>query len=745
MNHIIRMKTHGLFHILALFAFAVSAQNDSQKQVSDSLALISLEEVQLIGIRANDNTPVTFTNITQKELAPRNLGQDIPILLNYLPAVVTTSDAGAGIGYTGIRVRGTDATRVNVTINGIPYNDSESQGTFWVNLPDFASSVEEIQLQRGVGTSTNGSAAFGASLNIKTSALTNTSFAEFSSSVGSFNSSKNSFQFSTGLLNERFILSGRLSQIKSDGYVDRSRSNLKSYFFQGTYQDENTLIKALLFGGHEITYQSWYGLDALTLQTDRRSNPAGALFDQNGKPMGFYDNQVDDYTQDHFQLHWNEQLNPSWNFSLGLNYTYGRGFYEEYNDLWYTQNISFGSETSYSYLQIPQNSSNTVDATENISQKWLDNHYYVLTLGLNYQDENTTFNFGGLASRYLGDHFGVLLWGQQIGETLPNQRFYENQGIKTEGSAFFKLSQTLNESWSTFVDLQIRGINYEVSGLVAGPSDFQVSDQFLFLNPKAGLTYSLSNAQKFYFSYAKAQREPNRTDYENGVPKPEKLNDFELGWRIKKDRIQAQANVYWMDYQDQLVLTGALDAVGAPIRKNVGESRRIGLEVEAQWQVLDQFIWKPNVALSSNKNLDFYFERDGVLEALENTNLAYSPNVVIGNAFIYAPSTSFQLGLLSKYVGEQFMGNIDSANSLLNSYFVSDISAVWTWQPNTWFDSIQWSLLINNIFNEQYESNGYFYTYDDSWSNPGQIQTIEGAGYYPQAGINFLTGLKLQF
>ncbi len=745
MNHIIRMKTHGLFHILALFAFTVSAQNDSQKQVSDSLALISLEEVQLIGIRANDNTPVTFTNITQKELAPRNLGQDIPILLNYLPAVVTTSDAGAGIGYTGIRVRGTDATRVNVTINGIPYNDSESQGTFWVNLPDFASSVEEIQLQRGVGTSTNGSAAFGASLNIKTSALTNTSFAEFSSSVGSFNSSKNSFQFSTGLLNEHFTLSGRLSQIKSDGYVDRSRSNLKSYFFQGTYQDENTLIKALLFGGHEITYQSWYGLDALTLQTDRRSNPAGALFDQNGKPMGFYDNQVDDYTQDHFQLHWNEQLNPSWNFSLGLNYTYGRGFYEEYNDLWYTQNISFGSETSYSYLQIPQNSSNTVDATENISQKWLDNHYYVLTLGLNYQDENTTFNFGGLASRYLGDHFGVLLWGQQIGETLPNQRFYENQGIKTEGSAFFKLSQTLNESWSTFVDLQIRGINYEVSGLVAGPSDFQVSDQFLFLNPKAGLTYSLSNAQKFYFSYAKAQREPNRTDYENGAPKPEKLNDFELGWRIKKDRIQAQANVYWMDYQDQLVLTGALDAVGAPIRKNVGESRRIGLEVEAQWQVLDQFIWKPNVALSSNKNLDFYFERDGVLEALENTNLAYSPNVVIGNAFIYAPSTSFQVGLLSKYVGEQFMGNIDSANSLLNSYFVSDISAVWTWQPNTWFDSIQWSLLINNIFNEQYESNGYFYTYDDSWSNPGQIQTIEGAGYYPQAGINFLTGLKLQF
>ena len=745
MNHIIRMKTHGLFPILALFAFAVSAQNDNQKQVSDSLAMISLEEVQLIGIRANDNTPVTFTNITQKELAPRNLGQDIPILLNYLPAVVTTSDAGAGIGYTGIRVRGTDATRVNVTINGIPYNDSESQGTFWVNLPDFTSSVEEIQLQRGVGTSTNGSAAFGASLNIKTSALTDKSFAEFSSSVGSFNSSKNSLQFSTGLLNERFTLSGRLSQIKSDGYVDRSRSNLKSYFFQGAYQDENSLFKALFFGGHEITYQSWYGLDALTLQTDRRSNPAGALFDQNGRAMGFYDNQVDDYTQDHFQLHWNEQLNPSWNFSLGLNYTYGRGFYEEYNDLWYSQNISFGSETAYSYLQIPQNRSNTVDATENISQKWLDNNYYVLTLGLNYQDENTTFNFGGLASRYLGDHFGVLLWGQQIGETLPNHRFYDNQGIKTEGSTFFKLSQTLNESWSTFVDLQIRGINYEVSGQIAGPSDFQVSDKFLFFNPKAGLTYNYSDNQKLYFSYSKAQREPNRTDYENGSPKPEKLNDFELGWRVKKEKIQAQANVYWMQYDDQLVLTGAIDAVGAPIRQNIGKSRRLGLELEFQCQLLDQLIWKPNFALSSNKNIDFYFKRDGILEPLQNTNLAYSPNLIAGNALVYVPSTGFQIGLLSKYVGAQYMGNIDSEKSLLEAYFLSDISAVWTRQLNTWIDRIQWSVLINNIFNYEYESNGYFYTFDDNWSNPSQITTIEGAGYYPQAGINFLTGISIRF
>ena len=747
MNQFIRMKTQGLFAILALTALSMNAQNDTVKKASDSLPTISLEEVQLIGIRANEDTPVTFTNITQKELAPRNLGQDIPILLNYLPAVVTTSDAGAGIGYTGIRVRGSDATRVNVTINGIPYNDSESQGTFWVNLPDIASSVEEFQLQRGVGTSTNGSAAFGASLNLETAARSAKPFVEMSSSLGSFSSSKNSFQFSTGELNDRFTFSGRLSQIQSEGYVDRASSNLKSYFFQGTYQDENTLVKGLAFGGHEITYQSWYGLDAVALEADRRSNPAGALYDKNGMASGFYDNQVDDYTQDHFQLHWNEKIDGFWNFSVGLNYTYGRGFYEEYNDLWYAQNISFGSETSYSYLQIPQSNDpeNSINVTENISQKWLDNRYYVLTLGLNYQDNKTSLNFGGLASRYVGDHFGVLLWGQQIGESLPNHRFYENQGVKTEGSAFVKLSQNLNSAWNAFVDLQLRGINYEVSGEIAGPSNFTVSDQFLFFNPKAGLTYRFSEGQKFYLSYAKAQREPNRTDYENGTPKPEKLNDFELGWRIQKEGIKAQANVYWMEYKDQLVLTGALDAVGAPIRQNVGKSRRVGLEVEAQWQFLDQFIWKPNFALSSNKNLDFYFKRDGVLEALDNTNLSFSPNFIAANAFVFAPTTSFQLGLLSKYVGQQFMGNIDSENSKLDAYFVSDISAVWTWEPNNWMKRIQWSVLVNNIFNVKYESNGYFYTFDDSWSDPERITTVEGAGYYPQAGINFLTGVTILF
>jgi len=741
------MKSIRLSFFLFLNVFVLLAQEPNAQTVKDSLTTISLEEVLLTGIRAKEDIPVTFTNLSRQDIAPRNLGQDIPILLNYLPGVVTTSDAGAGIGYTGIRVRGTDATRVNVTINGIPYNDSESQGTFWVNLPDFASSVEAIQLQRGVGTSTNGSAAFGASLNLETDAVQEQAYATLASSLGSFNTIKNTLRFSSGILNEGFTLSGRLSQINSEGYVDRAASNLDAYYFQGTFKDETTLIKALVFGGQEITYQSWYGLDPDTLKNNRRYNPAGEVYDTQGNRIAFYENQVDNYAQEHYQFHWNERLNSKWNIALGLNYTHGSGFYEEYNDLWYDQNISFSGATSFDYLQLkPFTIGNTtISDSENISQKWLDNDYYVITLGLNYNTEGTSLNFGGLYSYYVGDHFGDLIWGQNLGEVLPNHRFYENQGFKKEGSFFAKATQTLSEGFTGFIDLQLRSIGYQVSGQIAGPASFSVDDNFVFFNPKAGLTYDVASGQKLYFSYAKAQREPNRTDYENGNPKPEKLDDFEMGWRINTPKLQAQTNVYWMEYKDQLVLTGAIDAVGSPIRQNVGKSRRIGIELEFKINLNSNWLWQPNIALSSNQNLDFYFKRDGVLENLGKTQLAYSPNLVGGNAIMYVPSTRFQIGLLSKYVGKQYMGNIDSENSTLSAYFVNDLSAVYTWQPNKWIQEIQWSLLVNNIFNAQYESNGYFYTFDDTWSAPGQVTTVEGAGYYPQAGINFLTGVMLRF
>ena len=384
------MKTIRLSFFLIFNASVLLAQQPSSETIKDSLTTISLEEVLLTGIRAKDDIPVTFTNVSRQDLAPRNLGQDIPILLNYLPGVVTTSDAGAGIGYTGIRVRGSDATRVNVTINGIPYNDSESQGTFWVNLPDFASSVESIQLQRGVGTSTNGSSAFGASLNLQTDSVKKEAFASLASSIGSFNTLKNTLQFSSGELNNSFTFSGRLSQINSDGYIDRASSDLDAYFFQGVFRDENTLLKALFFGGKEITYQSWYGVDPFTLESNRTYNPAGEIYDENGNRFSFYDNQVDNYSQEHYQFHWNQSLSQYWDFALGLNYTHGSGFYEEYNDLWYNENISFGGDTSFNYLQLSpfQVGEKIVSSSENISQKWLDNDYYVLTFALNYKKEN---------------------------------------------------------------------------------------------------------------------------------------------------------------------------------------------------------------------------------------------------------------------------------------------------------------------------------------------------------------------
>ncbi|MGB2165210.1 MAG: TonB-dependent receptor plug domain-containing protein, partial [Flavobacteriaceae bacterium] len=428
--------------------------------VQDSIPEIQLEEVKLAGLRIDEDQPFSFSNVDKEELASRNLGQDLPIMLNYLPGVVTTSDAGAGIGYTGIRVRGSDATRVNVTINGIPYNDSESQGVYWVNMPDFTSSVSSLQIQRGVGTSTNGSGAFGASINLLTDEVSQKAYAEIANTVGSFNSLKHTLKFSTGLLNNHFEISGRLSKITSDGYVERASSDLKSYFLQAAFQDENTLIKALVFGGHEITYQSWFGVDKNTLASNRRYNPAGEIYDDNGNLEGHYDNQVDNYRQDHYQLHWNQKIDPYTSLSLGFNYTYGRGYYEEYKDLWFEQNINFSSDNNFSFLGLkPVNIGGTIiDTTENIVRKWLDNDYYVATFSLNRQKGNTEWSFGSLYSSYVGEHFGELIFAHYAPDASPRHRFYENKGNKKEANAFTKVNHRFNDRISAYLDLQYRAI-----------------------------------------------------------------------------------------------------------------------------------------------------------------------------------------------------------------------------------------------------------------------------------------------
>ena len=715
--------------------------------VQDSIPEIQLEEVKLAGLRVDEDQPFSFSNVDKEELASRNLGQDLPIMLNYLPGVVTTSDAGAGIGYTGIRVRGSDATRVNVTINGIPYNDSESQGVYWVNMPDFTSSVSSLQIQRGVGTSTNGSGAFGASINLLTDEVSQNAYASIANTGGSFNTLKHTLKFSTGLLNDHFEISGRLSKITSNGYIERAGSDLKSYFLQAAFQDENTLIKALAFGGHEITYQSWFGLDANTLKTKRRYNPAGEIYDDNGNLEGHYDNQVDNYRQDHYQLHWNQKIDAYTSMSVGLNYTYGRGYYEEYKDLWFEQNVNFSSDNNFSYLGLqPINTGGTtIDTTESIIQKWLDNDYYVATFSLNKQKGNTELNLGALFSSYVGDHFGKLIFANYASDVQPGHRFYENQGDKKEGNIYAKINHRFNDHISGYLDLQYRSISYSANGNLKGPEPISIDKNYVFFNPKAGMVYNHNPKNKFYVSFARANREPSRSDFENGNPQPEELNDYELGWRFNTAKTSLLVNVYLMDYTNQLALTGALDDVGSPIRENIGKSSRLGIEIEGTFSLANRWTLQPNLTLSRNRNQNFYFQRDGVLTHLGDTHLSFSPAMVAGNNIAFQPSSQWKIALLTKHVGEQFMGNIDSETSRLEAYTVSDLNVNYLILPKSLIKEINVSLLLNNFLGAKYVSNGYFYTFDDDYSVPGVVSTVEAARYYPQARFNFLAGLSLRF
>ncbi len=712
------------------------------KSTNDTIAVstVNLKSVTVSALRATEDMPMAFTNISKEELSKQNVGKDLPVLLRFLPSVVTTSDAGAGIGYTGIRVRGSDATRVNVTINGIALNDAESHGTFWVNLSDFASSVEDLQVQRGVGTSTNGAAAFGASLKLSTDSASQNAYAQLASSIGNFNTFKNTIKFSTGISKSGFEFSGRLSNITSDGYIDRASSQLKGYFLQGTYTSTNTKIKALTFGGHERTYQAWYGIDPATLATNRTYNPAGAQYDDNGILQGYYDNQVDNYKQDHSQLHIEHRLSNSSRISLGLNYTHGKGYYEEFYDLW-----NGGGDVSYDYLKLPELIINgqSITQTENVVRKWLDNDFYVANLLFHHQKGIHELHAGAYFSSYQGLHFGSLVWANRA-NVNPKHRFYENTGKKKDGNIFAKWNVAISDEWNLYADAQIRWIDYKVSGEVAGPELFSVNDAHTFFNPKAGVVFKPNTQHQFYASYAKAHKEPNRTDFENGSPVPEELDDFELGWRWKSENAYMNANLYYMGYKNQLVLTGAIDEVGAPIRENAGDSFRQGLELEGGWTFAPNWNIQSNLSLSKNRNKNKFFERDGQLVSLGDTHLSYSPSYVVAEQLTYTTDT-WSVSLTNKFVGEQYMGNINAELSKLESYSVQDILFQAVLIANEKGPRLDMNVHVYNVLNERYSSNGYFYTYDDTWSAPGVVTTIEGAGFYPQAGRHFLAGLTLTF
>lgn len=704
-----------------LFVF-ISISSFAQEQPKDSVK--SIEEVLISAVRAKEKNPVTFTNVSKEAIAPRNLGQDIPVLLNYLPSVVTTTDAGAGVGYTYMRVRGSDGSRINVTLNSIPFNDSESQGTFFVNLPDFASSLESIQLQRGVGTSTSGAGAFGASVNMQTKAAQKNAYAEIANSVGSFGTRKHTLTFGTGL-NNHFEMNARISNIHSNGYIDRASSDLFGYFFNANYITKNTIIKAIAFGGKEKTYQAWNGLeDEEKLKNDRTYNSVGQYTDASGA-IKFYNNEIDNYNQNHFQLLWNQKYATNWQSNVALHYTIGKGYFEQYKE-----------DASFTDYNLPAFMG--ITTTDLVRKRWLDNDFFGSTYSINYNTKKTDIMIGGAANRYLGKHFGEVVWTQYY---VPSRnRYYDNYGNKDDVNFYTKASQQFGKL-NIFADLQYRMVFYK-----ANSTKFDdVNDTFRFFNPKAGLNYQINSSNNIYAYFGIANKEPRRDDYENGAAKPEQLFDYELGWKYTRSKIKLNVNAFLMQYKNQLVLTGALNDVGSPIFANSGRSYRAGLEIESTVKPYYWLFVSPNITLSQNKNQNFYFQRDGLLTNLGNTNIAFSPNVIIGNNITLLPVKHFQVSLLSKFVSQQYMGNIDAKKSILPDYFVNDLSVNYEWKINKGIKTIVFSGLLNNIFNRTYESNGYFYTYDDNWSSSTVITTIEGAGYYPQAGINFLAGINMKF
>ena len=701
--------------VFVLLAYSITLS--AQESVIDSLEIQNLEEVIVSSVRVKENIPIAFNNVSKEEISKRNLGQDIPILLNFLPNVVTTSDAGAGIGYTGIRIRGINSQSTNVTINGIPYNDAESLGTFWVDLPDFSSSVENLQMQRGIGTSVNGSSAFGASINILTDKISEEPYFESANSVGSFNTLKNNFSFSTGLLNNTFEFSGRISKIDSDGYIDRASSDLKSHFFQLSYKKNKSLFKFLNFGGHEITYQAWNGIDLQTLENDRTYNPSGLYYDLNGQEQ-FHENEVDNYKQDHFQFHWTQSISSNLISNLGLNLTNGKGYYEQYNEN--------GSE-------------------DFITRKWLDNQFYVINYNVNYSKNKNNLIFGSTYSEYDGDHYGETIWSQNSGNIAFTDLFYNGNGLKKDFSNFIKSIYQFSERIGIYADLQLRKIDYTTSGSTSNVEDLTVNKHYSFFNPKAGLNFTLNDKNKIYFSLSRAYREPTRSDFENNINiQPEELVDYELGWKFNTKKFYFISNLYYMNYKNQLVLTGALDDVGSPIRENSGKSFRKGIELESIFKATNNLDISSNISFSRNKNIDYKTNFDGVVTNWGDTDISFSPDLVSSIGVNFRPKEDINISILNKFVGEQFMSNTESFVSKLNSYSTTDLNFIYSFKKSKHFKEIIFTAMINNIFNKEYVSNGYYYTYDDTWSEPNMITTIEGLGYYPQALRNFLLGITFK-
>ena len=725
-------------------------------------AAILTEAVVVRATRATGKTPTTYTNITRETIEEQNFGQDVPFLLNWTPSVVTTSDAGTGIGYTGIRIRGSDPTRINVTINGIPYNDSESSGTFWVDIPDIASSSESIQIQRGVGTSTNGAGAFGATINLQTNVRRNDPYAEINNAFGSFNTRRHTFNFGTGLLNDHFVVDGRISRIYSDGYIDRAFSDLQSYYFSGGFYSDKTMLKAVIFGGEERTYQSWYGVPESRLNNDTEAMLITAMNEGwneeqtnnllQSKSRTFnpylYENQVDQYRQDHYQLHFSHQPGNAVTLNTALHYTPGRGYYEEYR---YDDDLAdYGLNNVVIDDDGIAADNDTITSTDLIRRRWLDNDFYGVTWSVNYDKGAWNLVAGGAWNRYDGDHFGEIIWSE-TGSAAYEDPYYFNNGDKRDFNVYTKANYQFSESFNGFVDLQLRKIDYAVAGIDNDLNNINVDADFTFFNPKAGLTYALTDEDQLYASYAVAKREPVRDDFldfEGSSPEPETLHNIEIGYRGTGERHTFQANYYLMNYTNQLVLTGELNDVGAFVRTNAGNSYRMGIELQSVIKISDQLLWNANLTLSRNKIEEYteiledygadFSEFQLVENTYHDTDIAFSPSVIAGSSLSLVPLKNAEFTLLTKYVGKQYLDNTQNNARSIAAYLVNDLRLSYSWKP-AFLKEINFSFLINNILDEEYESNGFTYGYLG-----GPTEYRENF-YYPQAGRNFMGMVAIKF
>ncbi|BDD08958.1 TonB-dependent receptor [Fulvitalea axinellae] len=699
--------------------------------VKSNLTLdVLLEDDQIVtetlivqATRVSDDMPMTKTNLSAKDIEATNLGQDLTYLLEATPSVVATSDAGAGIGYSGIRIRGISSQQINVTVNGIPLNDSESHSVYWVNLPDFASSVENIQIQRGVGTSTNGSAAFGASVNVLTEGSRKEAYAETSNSFGSFNTVKNTVKFGTGLINDRFAVDARLSKITSDGYIDRAESDLKSLNLTASYFGENQWLKFVLLTGKEKTYQAWYGIDQWSMDNlGRTYNYAGAIENDEGEIVDFYDNQTDNYQQDHYQLHYGWELNPELKFNASLHYTYGRGYYEEYKN----------DATLADYGIAPfSKGTELVEESDLVRQKWLDNDFYGAVFAVQYTPKsNVDLTFGGGADRYDGDHFGKVIWLEKSNGTDLGKKYYDNTGEKTDANLYAKANVSFG-ALNLYGDLQVRRIDYDYEGSDDDGNQLDGSHDFTFFNPKVGAVYNVNSNVSVYGSFAIGHREPLRDDFiESENVEAERLNNVETGVRANFGDWRIEATGYYMGYKNQFVLTGEKNDVGDFIRVNSGESYRAGLELISTWNITDKLRWVANATWSRNRNKEYKETKDvdgeKKLIVYEDTEISYSPSLVAGSIIDWTPVKFLQLGLNSKYVGEQFYTNTENEDYKLDSYLINDLRMRLKFEPK-FAKEISIDFMVRNAFDVDYISNASLW------------------GFFPQAGRNYMVGLNLKF